>query len=774
MYCLPASTDFVRGIIGAEGRAGIIMLSIRIAIPLLLLLVIMSGVALSKQSKLDAYEALEKRAKASKLTAKPGIPINPYMANNLNIKPGAFSESAKEALATRKKQRSERPKDAPEIGEADVPVMRHRLRYCLPFWRSFCQSTLVLSWIAHGFDFRWRPDTGPPQSHFFKNHNTAFANSDFVDITIASMITSGAMAMVNYVPYLVMPLGVIFKKSNGKPRLIFDARFLNDHLVIPSFKYEDLGYLSNVIRPNDFMVTTDYTSGYHHVDIHPDFWQYLGVEWRGQYYVYTSLPFGLASACWAFTKITRELIYKWRRSGHRCSGYLDDAIHCGSHLYLQNFVHSTLLPDTASCGFLMNMKKSDLQPQTKQDYLGMFVDSVRGCYGVPMAKRNGIISLIQRVLQDKHDCSVHLLEILAGNIASMHWAFGRLSRLMTMSIYADINSASHSRAHIQLSETSVADLNFWLCGFDSYSGFKPLWEPTGFHLTVYTDAAGHNLKNFGGWAGWAATSSGHRIIAKGIWTGDIIFDHSTMQELFAVYNTLLSFNRHSELAGKRILLKTDNQAVFYIINKAGSRDDHVHDLCKTLTWYCIHNDISLVASWIPRDLNTFADFYSKLTDPGDWMLDPTIFRILSQLWGPYEIDIFASYENHQLPRYYSRYFTPTCTGVDAFSQPWGRHGWCNPPFALVGRAILYGRSCKARMCLICPFTPSAPWWPLLCLDGRVFQSFVHAVRILHKRPNLFLPGNMAHAYANRVPRWDCLALLVDFLTPSPHHVWVPY
>ena len=235
-----------------------------------------------------------------------------------------------------------------------------------------------------------------------------------------------------------------------------------------------------------------------------------------------------------------------------------------------------------------------------------------------------------------------------------------------MSIYADINSASHSRAHIQLSETSVADLNFWLCGFDSYSGFKPLWEPTGFHLTVYTDAAGHNLKNFGGWAGWAATSSGHRIIAKGIWTGDIIFDHSTMQELFAVYNTLLSFNRHSELAGKRILLKTDNQAVFYIINKAGSRDDHVHDLCKTLTWYCIHNDISLVASWIPRDLNTFADFYSKLTDPGDWMLDPTIFRILSQLWGPYEIDIFASYENHQLPRYYSRYFTPTFTGVDAF------------------------------------------------------------------------------------------------------------
>ena len=73
------------------------------------------------------------------------------------------------------------------------------------------------------------------------------------------------------------------------------------------------------LRPRDFVFTLDLKSGYHHVDIREDCWTYLGFEWRGQYYVFTQLPFGIASACWAFTKLTREVIRGWRRQGWRCS-----------------------------------------------------------------------------------------------------------------------------------------------------------------------------------------------------------------------------------------------------------------------------------------------------------------------------------------------------------------------------------------------------------------------------------------------------------------------
>ena len=282
-------------------------------------------------------------------------------------------------------------------------------------------------------------------------------------------------------------------------------------------------------------------------------------------------------------------------------------------------------------------------------------------------------------------------------------------------------------------------------------------------MTMHTDAAGLNLQNYGGWAGWAHRN-GKLIIARGSWTGDIILDHSTTQELYAIYNTIQSFNLRKELNGKRILVKTDNQAAFYIINRAGSRDSHTHKLCKLLYWYCIHNHILLVATWIPRLENTFADFHSKQTDSGDWKLDVPIFNLLSSKWGPFSIDLLASYSSHQLPRYYSRFLTPTCEGVDAFNFNWGKElcSWCFPPFCLISKALAHANSHKARICFFCPFTPSAPWWPLLTSDGVYFSHFILDCIFISKRPDLLLAGKVAHEYTHRIPRWHFLALLIDF------------
>lgn len=63
------------------------------------------------------------------------------------------------------------------------------------------------------------------------------------------------------------------------------------------------------------------------MDIVEPFWEYLSFCWRGVFYVFTQLPFGLASACWAFTKLMREIMRPWRKRGWRCTGYIDDQIH---------------------------------------------------------------------------------------------------------------------------------------------------------------------------------------------------------------------------------------------------------------------------------------------------------------------------------------------------------------------------------------------------------------------------------------------------------------
>lgn len=78
------------------------------------------------------------------------------------------------------------------------------------------------------------------------------------------------------------------------------------------------------------MFSFDLKSGYHHVDIHRQHWEYLGFSW-GQgpntgYYVFCVLPFGLSTACYVFTKLMRLLVKYWRQQGLRIVLYLDDGI----------------------------------------------------------------------------------------------------------------------------------------------------------------------------------------------------------------------------------------------------------------------------------------------------------------------------------------------------------------------------------------------------------------------------------------------------------------
>jgi hypothetical protein len=440
-------------------------------------------------------------------------------------------------------------------------------------------------------------------------------------------------------------------------------------------------------------------------------------------------------------------------------------------------------PDFAAGGFVVNYDKSVTVPTTRVKYLGMFIDTVRACFEVPTDKRETIVSLIQQVLHNHKHCSVFQLEKLAGNLAAMHWAFGNLARLMSMSLYAEIAKAPHRKSYVHICEVTVQDLNFWLVGFDRYNGFQPIWQPVGFHMTLCTDAAGVNLKNYGGWAGWTKDNGAIKV-ARGIWTdeqhrewGEHGADHSTYQELFAIFNVVRSFNKDAALAGKRVLVKTDNQAVFSIINRAGSRKPYVHALCKQLIWYCIHEHIFLHANWIPREANQLADFYSKLSDSGDWMLRSDVFLGLSDKFGPFDIDLFSSLENKQVSNFYSLYHQPTCIGVDAFNFRWGRHCWCNPPFFQMARVLDHAAKSAARMCLICPFTPTAPWWPaLLCeRNPSFFAPFVVECVELGRSSDLFLSGKQSYKFQNRQPRWHSLALLVDWACHMHHadHVQVP-
>ena len=139
-----------------------------------------------------------------------------------------------------------------------------------------------------------------------------------------------------------------------------------------------------------------------------------------------------------------------------------------------------------------------------------------------------------------------------------------------------------------------------------------------------------------------------------MWTPDEASKSSTYRELKAVHITVLSLL--SDLKNRLVKLYTDNQNVARIIN-CGSMRRELQDIALNIFDLCIQNSISLEVEWIPRDLNTTADFFSKLFDFNDWSVADIYFNYFNNIWGPFDYDLFADFNNHKLPKFLSAYWT---------------------------------------------------------------------------------------------------------------------
>ena len=101
---------------------------------------------------------------------------------------------------------------------------------------------------------------------------------------------------------------------------------MNKHLDMDGCKFTQSkpADISTLLRPGDFLFTLDLEAAYHHMQLAPAAWKYMGFRWKDSLYVSTVLHFGLASAPWVFTKITRPVVEYVQLAGQRLSSYLED------------------------------------------------------------------------------------------------------------------------------------------------------------------------------------------------------------------------------------------------------------------------------------------------------------------------------------------------------------------------------------------------------------------------------------------------------------------
>ena len=175
---------------------------------------------------------------------------------------------------------------------------------------------------------------------------------------IAELLSRGIIRRVcGRIPLFFSRLFLVGKKG-GSLRLIIDLSRLNKFLVIPKFKMESVWNIAAGIVAGAWGCTADLQDAFFGVPISEAFQCYLAFVVDRVVYVFVKLPFGLAVAPWAFTRVIRPVKGFCHKQGLMLHSYLDDFL-------FWNVSRQGLLEDTAylldvfcRLGLTVNLGKS--------------------------------------------------------------------------------------------------------------------------------------------------------------------------------------------------------------------------------------------------------------------------------------------------------------------------------------------------------------------------------------------------------------------------------
>jgi hypothetical protein len=155
--------------------------------------------------------------------------------------------------------------------------------------------------------------------------------------------------------------------------------------------------IKTLIRAQDYFCRIDLKDAYLSVPVFPAHRPYLAFDWDGQYYQWTCLPFGLATAPLVFTKLMKPVLASLRSRGVRVVAYLDDLLIMDQNatFLTQEVLQLTHLLSTL--GFLVNCEKSVLVPSRQIRFLGLDISSEDMTLRLPPDKLRNLRSSIGKL-----------------------------------------------------------------------------------------------------------------------------------------------------------------------------------------------------------------------------------------------------------------------------------------------------------------------------------------------------------------------------------------
>jgi hypothetical protein len=558
---------------------------------------------------------------------------------------------------------------------------------------------------------------------------------------IAALITKRAIETVTnpqspgfYSHMFVVP------KPGGRWRPVIDLSVLNRCLVIPRFRMETARSLRFSIDQGDYAVSLDLSDAYLHIPMHRNTRKYLRFAIDGSVYTFRSLPFGLSTSPWVFTKVMNTVMSLIRRTtASTISNYLDDLLQKDQSTIVLKSSLQTLMQTLQELGWIVNLSKSDLEPSQQFTHLGMVFDTV--LFSVrPTTKRILKLSTLAMQILETDVTTPRILHSLLGMMSSM------LDLVPNSSLrYRPLQAAVAALWNQELDDwdlriplpTSVKTLirpwtkEPWL------HSSVPIRPPPP-DVTLCTDASN---------TGWGAHLLPGMNFVSGHWSTEESVLHINLLEMKAV---ICAINHWSDrLRDLSVAVLSDNTSVCsYIRRQGGTSSLELCRLTLDLLQLIAPLRITLQARHIPGRLNVIADGFSRDTPlQTEWTLHPEVFQRVLQRFPNLEIDMFATTFNHRLPVYVSPFPDVQAFAIDGLTISWlNRDIYAFPPTAIIPKVLSKYQEEACSLLLVAPLQWSRPWITLL------MQLVTEPPYALPLRPDLLIqPGtNFTHQYLDNL------------------------
>ena len=581
-------------------------------------------------------------------------------------------------------------------------VQAGRLQHFVGNWERMTRDRWVLNTVrGYHIEFIEEPVQvhKPFAPHFSRNQ------SQLIRTEVHQLLEKGAVVEIQHCPQegFHSTLFLVPKKEGGQ-RPVINLKALNCFIKTHHFKMEGIHTLKDLLQPGDWLTKVDLKDAYFTIPVHMDHQKYLRFSAQGKVFQFTCLPFGLSSAPWVFTKTLKPVAAFVRGLGWRVVFYIDDILLMAETKERARDQTMGLTHLLQSLGFTLNEKKVILEPTRKLDFLGFTVDTVSMELRLPGDKLKKIRAEARKIW-GAESVSGRALARLIGRMNATTQVIPPAA-LFYRHLQRDLaraldESQQNYDTQLRLSRDSREELEWWNSKLQNWNGKSLLDKEV--NLVIDSDAS---------LAGWGAACQDQRT--GGPWSDQERQYHINCLELLAAFLALQTFAKGKE--GISILLRLDNTtAVAYINNQGGTVSRDLLLLAKEVWMWALERNIHIKAQHLPGVLNSAADAESRtMKDRSDWKLDPAIFHRIDQLWGPIEVDLFASRLTHQCQAYFSWRPDPYALATDAFLQDWSQmKGFANPPWSLVGRVLAQIQAQEARIIVIAPVWKTQPWYPVL-------------------------------------------------------------